>query len=53
MILLHIGDAEINETVSVLQDLTINIVLPEEIILAISSVDSLSSHATSSHLINQ
>lgn len=45
IILLHIGDAEINETASVLQDLTINIVLPVEMILAISSVNSLSSHA--------
>ena len=43
-ILLHIVGVEINETVSTLKDLTLDIVLPEEIIRAVRSANSLSSH---------
>ena len=43
-ILLHRVDAGINETISALKDLTLNIVLPEEIVLAVTSANSLSSH---------
>lgn len=42
--LLHMGDAEVNETVSPLKDLTLNIVFPEEIILAVRSANFLNSH---------
>lgn len=42
--LLHMGDAEVNEMVSTLKDLTLNIVFPEEIILTMRSANSLNSH---------
>lgn len=38
------GGRRDNETVSVLKDLTVNIFLPVGIVLAVSSVNSLSSH---------
>ena len=44
--LLHVGDAEINKMVFTCKDLTLNIVLPEEIILAVRSANSLNSHTT-------
>lgn len=43
-ILLYRVDAEINERIPALKDLTLNIVLPEEIILAVTSANSLSGH---------
>lgn len=47
---LRTGDAEMNDTLCILKDVTVSIVLPEEMILAVSS---LSSHPTSRHLIHQ
>lgn len=44
--ILQIGEAEINETVSVLRDLFLNIILPEEIILAVKSANSLNTPTT-------
>lgn len=39
-------DAEIHETISALKDLTLNNVLPKEIVLAVKSANSLNSHTT-------
>ena len=46
-------DAEIPETISALKDLTLNNLLPKEIVLAVKSANSLNSHTTLSHVINQ
>ena len=46
-------DAEIPETISALKDLTLNNLLPKEIVLAVKSANFLNSHTTLSHVINQ
>lgn len=41
-----------NETISAPKDLTLNIVLPEEVVLAVMSARSLSSYTSERHIIN-